>query len=106
MSIRDFDAPSPSDPKDWPTLPCPECDNTSLKCYGAVVCDVIDCPGPAVRVIGNMSYGITVPIQLKDDPDVMCFCNKSGCQWVGTIEEAKNAYSPGWKERYDAIPYS
>jgi hypothetical protein len=43
-----------------------------------------------VRVYGNATDMITVPVQLKDDPEKgMCFCHKSGCDWIGTIKEAK-----------------
>lgn len=101
MTLKDFDL-MPSDPKDWPTLPCPDCGERSLLAYGSVLCEVIDCPGPAVRVYGNMNGGITVPAQLRDDPAAMALCNRNGCNWLGTIKEAKDAHSPGWKERYAA----
>jgi hypothetical protein len=48
-------------PKDWPTVPCPQCGKGSLLTYGIVACEVIDCPGPAVRMYGYERNGIVTP---------------------------------------------
>lgn len=66
---------------DTPALPCPECGRPSLLAVGGMLCEVLDCPGPALRPYGMPS----VMLPVAD----ACECNHTACGWRGTIKEAK-----------------
>lgn len=82
------------DPKDWPRLKCPDCNKESLVTYGSVLCEVLDCAGPAVRISSGSGGGLTVPIvrgsegRHQRDPAI-AYCTYTDCEWTGPINNAK-----------------